>query len=50
MNHHQQRQLDAFLRVQDFMAAHADALRALVTSEGRRQLDTAITALGDLGP
>jgi hypothetical protein len=49
MRQHQQRRLDAFRRAQDFMDANASRLGALATSEGRRQLDAAVTALGDLG-
>ena len=49
MKHHQQRQADALRRVQDFLEANAEAVKPLGDTEGRRQLDVAITRLGVLG-
>src|SRR5258705_9239210 len=45
----QQRQADALRRVQDFLEANADAVKPLGDSEGRRQLDAAITRLDPAG-
>lgn len=45
MDHLQQRMLDSLHRVQDFLDAHADAVGALRTSEGRKQLDEAVASL-----
>ncbi len=49
MKHHQQRQADALRRVQDFLEANAEAVTPLGDTEGRKQLDVAITRLGVLG-
>ena len=49
MNQHQQRQLDAHTRVQDFFSAKADVIGALGSSEGKQEFDTAVTAVRDLG-
>jgi hypothetical protein len=48
MKQHQQRQLDALRRVQDFLDSHADVVGALRESEGRKQLDAAATRLATL--
>src|SRR5665213_3480387 len=45
MQQQQQRILDSLRRVQDFLDAHTDTVGALGTSEGRKQLDAAVSAL-----
>lgn len=45
MNQHQQRTLDSLRRVQDFLDTHADVVGPLKDSEGRKQLDDAVTQL-----
>jgi hypothetical protein len=45
MNQKQQRKIDSLLRVRDFLDATADQVGALKDSEGRKQLDDAVTAL-----
>jgi len=45
MNQTQQRTLDSCRRVQDFLDANADLVGPLKDSEGRKQLDDAVTAL-----
>ena len=45
MDQKQQRKIDSLLRVRDFLDANADQVGALKDSEGRKQLDDAVTAL-----
>ena len=45
MNQKQQRTIDALLRVRDFFDANANQVGVLNASEGRKQLEDAITAL-----
>jgi len=45
MNQTQQRTLDSLRRVQDFLDANADLVGPLKDSEGRKQLDEAVSAL-----
>jgi len=45
MDQYQQRRLDSLRRVQDFLDAHTDTVGALAASEGRKQLDAAVSAI-----
>jgi hypothetical protein len=45
MKQDQQRILDSFRRIQDFLDAHADQVAALKDSAGRKQLDDAVTQI-----
>jgi hypothetical protein len=45
MQQHQQRTLDSLRRVQDFLDTHTDTVGVLAMSEGRKQLDAAVSAL-----
>jgi len=45
MQQQEQRKLDSLRRVQDFLDAHADAVGALRSSEGRALLDEAVATL-----
>jgi hypothetical protein len=49
MNQEQQRRVDSLRRVQDFIAANAEAVGALKDSEGAKQLDDAVDALVNHG-
>jgi hypothetical protein len=47
MKENQQRQLDALRRVKGFITVHAAALGGIIELEGRKEVDSAITAVDD---